>query len=117
MGVVIGAYCFDVRIGTAFLAKISSFIQGIEYVHQCGWHRLWIELDSMAVLQCLLSLSYLFGVLLQDGITASSFFEVCASTALTFTGRVMRWRTVWLPWGWIIRFLYGGIPLLLKRLL
>ena len=59
MGVVIGAYCFNVGIGMAFLAEISTLIQGIEYVHQRGWHRLWIELDSMAVLQCLLSPSYM----------------------------------------------------------
>ena len=59
MGVVIGAYCFDVGIGTAFLAEISALIQGIEYAHQRGWHMLWIEVDSMAVLQCLQSPSYL----------------------------------------------------------
>ena len=36
MGFVIGAYCFDVEIGTAFLAEISALIQGIEYAHLCG---------------------------------------------------------------------------------
>ena len=54
-GVVIGAYCFDVGMGTAFLAEISTLIQGMDYTYQRGWSRLWIELDSMAVLQCLQS--------------------------------------------------------------
>ena len=52
-GVVIGALCFNVRIGKAFLAEILTFIQGIEFAFQHGWRRLWIELDSMAVIQCL----------------------------------------------------------------
>ena len=53
MGIVIRAYCFDVEIVTAFLAKISALIHGIEYAHQRGCHRFWIELDSMTVIQCL----------------------------------------------------------------
>ena len=32
-GVVIGAYCFDVGIGTTFLAEISAFIQGVEFAY------------------------------------------------------------------------------------
>ena len=59
MRVVIGAYCFDIRIGTTFLAEISALIQGIKFAFRRGWHRLWIKLDYMAVLQCLQSFSYL----------------------------------------------------------
>ena len=59
LGVVIGAYCFDVGIGTAYLAEILALIQGIEYAYHRSWHRLWIELDFMAVLHCLESSFYL----------------------------------------------------------
>ena len=51
--VVIGVYCFDVGIGTTFFAEISALIQGIEFPYQHGWRRLWIELNSMAILQYL----------------------------------------------------------------
>lgn len=49
--VVIGAYCFDIGIGTDFIVEILALIQGIEYAYQGGWRRLWIELDSIVVLQ------------------------------------------------------------------
>ena len=95
MGVVVGTYCFDIGIGTGFLAEISALIQGIEYAYRRGWHRLWIELDSMAVLQCLQSfLIYLLGVLLRGGIIVSSSFLVCDSTASISIRRVMQWRII-----------------------
>lgn len=57
--VVIGAYYFDVGVSMTFFAEISVIIQGIEYAHQRGWHRLWIKLDYTAVIQCLQSSSYM----------------------------------------------------------
>ena len=92
MGVVIGAYYFDIGIGTAFLAEISALIQGIEYAHQRGWHKLWIELLFSV---CSPPLICLLGGLLRDGIIANGYLGVCASTALISTGRAMRWRIVW----------------------
>lgn len=58
-GSIIGVYCFDVDVGTTFFVNILTVIHGIEYAHQHDWHRLWIELDPMAIIQCLQFSSYL----------------------------------------------------------
>lgn len=95
-GSVIGTYSFDVGISTALFAEISAVIQGIEYAHHCGWHRLRIELDYMVVIQFLQSSSYLLPcVLPQCGITASNFFLVCVSNIPTSIGRETQLQTVW----------------------
>ncbi|KAK1563422.1 hypothetical protein Q3G72_027346 [Acer saccharum] len=47
--------CFAMKIGcnTSFFAELSAVIHAIEIAYQRGWRMLWIESDSIAVLQCL----------------------------------------------------------------
>ncbi|KAM7466187.1 hypothetical protein LguiB_013749 [Lonicera macranthoides] len=46
-GLLLVHIVFSIRIGTTFLAKIPALIQGIEFAHQHGWRRIWIEFDSL----------------------------------------------------------------------
>ena len=37
---------------TAFEAELLAFIQAINFAWEKGWHKLWIEMDSQVVVNC-----------------------------------------------------------------
>ncbi|KAL6211613.1 hypothetical protein ACLB2K_016836 [Fragaria x ananassa] len=52
-GRFIGGYCQGFGTQTTFFSKLIGFIIGVDFAFHCGWHHLWVESDSTAVLQCL----------------------------------------------------------------
>lgn len=48
-----GGYCQGLETETAFFAELMIVILGVEFAFHFGWHHIWLESDSTAVLQCL----------------------------------------------------------------
>lgn len=57
-GLVLGCFCMSIGQHTAFYAEMLALIQGLTMAKKKGWTKLWIELDSSSVIQCLLNSSY-----------------------------------------------------------
>ena len=58
-GHFIGGYCQGLGTQTSFFSELMAVIIGVEFAFQYGWHHLWLESDSTAVLQCLSSSSFI----------------------------------------------------------
>lgn len=58
IGIIVGAFCCSINHHTAFFAEIKALIQGLIFTKAKGWQKIWIELDYVSVLQCLLNDSY-----------------------------------------------------------
>ena len=47
-----GAFCKYIGIQVAFKAELMAFIQATDLAWHKGWRNLWVELDSLTVVNC-----------------------------------------------------------------
>ncbi|KAK9282908.1 hypothetical protein L1049_011133 [Liquidambar formosana] len=52
-GFVKGIFSFNIGIQSAFYAELLAVILGIEQAWDKGWFQIWLESDSLSVIQCL----------------------------------------------------------------
>lgn len=57
-GLFLGGFAMFLGQHSAFFAEFMAVIFAIENAYSRGWHRLWIECDSIAVTQCLTNSHY-----------------------------------------------------------
>lgn len=55
LGTVLGAFCCSIGPHTAFYEEMMALIQGIQIAQSKGWTKILLEIDSLAVLTCLLN--------------------------------------------------------------
>ncbi|PRQ50480.1 putative ribonuclease H-like domain-containing protein [Rosa chinensis] len=54
-GLYQGGFCQGIGVQTSFHAELLAIIIGIDLAFKKGWYYLWLESDSMSVLQCIFS--------------------------------------------------------------
>lgn len=55
----IGGFSMPLGVRTSFYAEFMAFLVAIEIANSKGWFDLWLESDSMSVIQCFLNPLYL----------------------------------------------------------
>lgn len=57
-GRYVGGYCQNLGFQNAFYSELMAVIIGVEFAYQFGWHTLWLESDSMGVIEGLRSSTF-----------------------------------------------------------
>lgn len=57
-GYVLGCYSQNIGHKSSFDAEMQAFITGVEFTKNKGWNIVWFELDSKAIIDCIMNPNY-----------------------------------------------------------